>query len=71
MFVTDIFKKRSSEESSCNKISLLHFLKGQKFKLKGTITIGHCKGHDTIMFFDFDGFHNNHRKLFSDKIYCR
>ena len=57
MFVTEIFKERSSKKSSCDKISLTIFLKNQKFKLKGTITIEHCKGHDTIiMFFDFDGF---------------
>ena len=72
MFVTDIFKERSSKESSCDRYFLIIFLKRQKFKLKGTITLGHCKRHDTIiMFFDFDGFHSNHGELFSDKFYCR
>ena len=66
------YLKRSSKESSYDKISLINFLIGQKFNLKGTITIWHCKGHNTmIMYFEFDGFHRNHRRFFSDKFYCR
>ena len=34
--------------------------------LKGTISLGHCRGHNCIIsVFCFDGFYDNHRRLFS------
>ena len=43
----------------------MYFLK-KKIILRGTISIGHCRGHDCIMLtFDFEGFYENHRRLLS------
>ena len=40
--------------------------------LKGTISIGHCRGHDCIkLVFIFDGFYDNHRRLLSENFYFR
>ena len=37
--------------------------------LKGTISLGHCRGHNCIILvFYFDGFYDNHRQLFFKKI---
>ena len=34
--------------------------------LKGTISLGHCRGHNCIIsVLYFDGFYDNHRRLFS------
>ena len=39
--------------------------------LKGTIYIGHCRGHDCIILFVFEGFYDNHRRLLSKNYYFR
>ena len=40
--------------------------------LKGTIHIGHCRGHDCIiLLFVFEGFYDNHRRLLSKNYYFR
>ena len=40
--------------------------------LKGTISLGHCRGHNCIILvFYFDGFYDNHRRLFLKKFYFR
>ena len=44
----------------------------KKDYLRGTISIGHCRGHDCIiLIFDFDGFYENHRRLLSKNYYFR
>ena len=36
--------------------------------LKGTISLGHCRGHNyIILVFYFDGFYDNYQHLFSKK----
>lgn len=59
-FIELYLKRRGSQFSGdVNIISLLN----EK---------GHCKGHDCIiLFYDFDGFHENHRRLLLKNYYFR
>ena len=51
--VTDHVKNNDLIEPDKNKL------------LKGEIILTHCRGHDTILTFLFEGFHGQHVRLLS------
>ena len=73
MFNRDPFKKHSGRKSSNDSVMLINLLdKRKEFCLKSEIIINHCKGYDfIILFFVFNDFHENHRRLLSKNFYCR
>ena len=73
MFTINPFKKNSGCKSSNNSVMLINLIDKKKdFCLKGEIIISHCKGHDCIiLFFVFNDFYENHRRLLSKNFYCR
>ena len=57
--VTNHFQENNLIEPDKNKL------------LKGEIILTHCRGHDTILiFFLFEGFHDQHIRLLSRKYGC-
>ena len=53
-------------------VTLNNSIKANKIKhLRGQISLVHCRGHDFIMLFYFDGFYDNHRQLLSKMFYFR
>ena len=71
MFNWNRFKKLPKNRAQ-NNVTLINFLHDKSKYLKGEIIIGKCKGHDCIiLFFNFDGFCDNHTRLFSKNFYCR
>ena len=52
---------------------LINLLEKKKdFCLKGEIILSHCKGNDyIILFFVFNYFYEDHRRLLSKNFYCR
>ena len=68
MFVENIFKKRYKKRHIVtNCIRENNLIEHNKIKLlKGEIILTHCRVHDTIMiFFCFEGFHEQHIHLLS------
>ena len=68
MFVENIFKNRHKKRHIVtNRIRENNLIEHNKIKLlKGKIILTHCRGHDTIMiFFCFEGFHEQNIHLFS------
>ena len=65
MFNRDPFKKHSGRKSSNDSVMLINLLdKKKEFCLKSEIII-------IILFFVFNDFHENHRRLLSKNFYCR
>ena len=74
MFNRNPFKKHSRHKSLNNSVMPINLLDKKKdFCLKGEIIIIYCKGHDycIILFFVFNDFYENHRRLLSKIFYCR
>ena len=73
MFNRNPFKKHSGRKSSNNLVMLINLLDKKKdFCLKDEIIISSCKVHDyIILFFVFNDFYENHRRLLSKHFYCR
>ena len=73
VFNRNPFKKHSGRKSSNNLVMLINLLDMKKdFCLKGEIIISHCKEHDCIiLFFVFNDFYENHRRLLSKNFYSR
>ena len=67
------FMKKKSRYSIPSHITLNNQIPLKKRDyLKGTIHIGHCRGHDCIVLISiFKGFYDNHRRLLSENYYFR
>ena len=67
--------KKERKSGNCyypNDVTFVNLLKDKKLYIKGKIIISHCKGPNyIILFFNFDGFYENCRRLFSKNFFCR
>ena len=71
MFNLALFKRKPGCQFSGN-VNAIDLLNEKRKYLKEEIKVGHSKGHDSIiLFFDFEGFYENHRRLLPKNFYFR